>query len=291
MSWNVKIVLQLSRVATLPTIVSSSLAGAALAGGNPLNPNILILMFSMSLAYIGGMFLNDAFDRKTDKERHPKRPVSAGNIKAAEVFAAGFTLLAASVMFAGLGAISWGHNAAIVMLLTIALTISIVLYDIWHKDNPLSPVIMGMCRLLLLLIVGFGATDKPSIVLYFGAAVVFCYVVGLTCVARQENLTEVKNLWPLLLLFAPVAYGVIRLVGDFQVFPMLLLLTACTLYALYLIKRKQPDDAQQATAIMIAGIALADALLISTSSSLLIAAIAVAAFLLILYLQRYIADT
>ena len=94
-----------------------------------------------------------------------------------------------------------------------------------------------------------------------------------------------------MLLFAPVAYGVIRLVGDFQVFPMLLLLTACTLYALYLIKRKQPDDAQQATTIMIAGIALADALLISTSSSLLIAAIAVAAFLLILFLQRYIADT
>jgi len=64
MSWNAKTVLQLSRVATLPTVVSSSLAGAALAGGNPLNPNILIFMFSMSLAYIGGMFLNDAFDRK-----------------------------------------------------------------------------------------------------------------------------------------------------------------------------------------------------------------------------------
>lgn len=290
-SWTTKTFLQLGRVSSLPTILSTTLAGAALAGGNPLNPNIVILMFAMSLAYIGGAFLNDAFDRKFDKEHHPERPISKGTIKAAEVFAAGFTLLAASVMFSALGAMSWGHNVAIVILLTIALTITIVLYDIWHKDNPLSPVIMGLCRFLLILIAGFAAADKPSVVLYFGAAAMLCYLIGLTWAARQENFDNIKNLWPLLFLLIPVAYGLVRSLSDFQVLPLLLLLTACTLYAIVLLKRKQQSNTKQAKAFMIAGIALVDALLISTSSSLFIAAIAVTAFLLTLTLQHYLADT
>ena len=99
MSWKIKTALQLGRVSNLPTVWSNVLAGVALAGASPLNGYILPLILAMSLAYIGGMFLNDAFDRKTDATERPERPIPSGAVKAAEVFAAGFTLLIGSVFF------------------------------------------------------------------------------------------------------------------------------------------------------------------------------------------------
>ena len=291
MSWNAKTALQLGRVSNLPTVWSNTLAGAALAGGNPLNGNLLIMMFAMSLAYIGGMFLNDAFDRKIDAKERPERPIPAKQVKAAEVFAAGFTLLAGSVMFAAIAAMSWGHNLLLVALLSIALCGAIVLYDMWHKDNPISPLIMGICRVLVLLVAGFSATDSPSVVLYYGALAMLLYLAGLTYTAKQENLGEVKNLWPLALLAAPLIYGLLKSTTDFQVIPATAILALWTGYALYFVRRRNKGDIPKAVVSMIAGISIVDALLISTVSSLPIAALALMAFGLTLFLQRYIAGT
>lgn len=291
MSWNAKTALQLGRVSNLPTVLSNTLAGAALAGGNPLNANLLILMFAMSLAYIGGMFLNDAFDRKIDAKERPERPIPAKQVKAAEVFAAGFTLLAGSVMFAAIAAMSWGHNLLLVILLSITLCGAIVLYDIWHKNNSLSPLIMGACRVLVILVAGFAATDSPSIVLYYGALAMLCYLVGLTYTAKQEYLGEVKNLWPLALLAAPLIYGLFKSATDLQVIPATVMLALWITYALYFVRRRRKGDIPKAVVSMIAGISVVDALLISTVSSLPIAVLALAAFFLTLFLQRYIAGT
>ncbi len=291
MSWNAKTALQLGRVSNLPTVWSNVLAGAALSGGNPLNANLLIFLFSLSLAYIGGMFLNDAFDREIDAEERPERPIPSKQVKAAEVFAAGFTLLAAAVMFSSIAALSWGHNVFLVILLTIALCGAIVLYDMWHKNNPLSPVIMGLCRVLVILIAGFAANDSPSSVLYVGAFVMLCYLIGLTYTAKQESLGEVKNLWPLALLAAPIVYGLFRSASDYQVIIATLVLSLWTGLALYLVRRRNPGDIPKAVVSMIAGISLVDALLISTVSSLPIATLAVASFGLTLFLQRYISGT
>lgn len=291
MSWNVKTALSLGRVSNLPTVWSNTLAGVALAGGNPLNGNILFMMLAMSLAYIGGMFLNDAFDRETDAKERPERPIPSKQVKAAEVFAAGFTLLTASVMVAVLTALSWGHNVSLVAILSIALCICIVVYDMWHKDNPFSPAIMGLCRVLVLLVAGYAATDNPSVVLFFGATVMLCYLIGLTYTAKQENLGEIKNLWPLLFLAAPLIYGLYKVVSDLQVAPLLVITSLWLVYALYFVKRRSQGDIPKAVVSMIAGISLVDALLISTVSSLPIACIALVAFGLTLLLQRYIAGT
>ena len=291
MSWNIKTALQLGRVSNLPTVWSNTLAGVALAGSNPLNGNLLILMFAMSLAYIGGMFLNDAFDRKIDAKERPERPIPSKQVKASEVFAAGFTLLTGSVLFAAITAMSWGHNVLLVFVLSVTLSGTIVLYDMWHKDNPYSPVIMGACRVLVMLIAGFAAADSPSVVLYYGALVMLCYLIGLTYTAKQENLGEVKNLWPLALLVAPLLYGLMKSITDFQVLPAVIILALWSGFSLYIVKRRNKGDIPKAVVSMIAGISLVDALLISTVSSLPIASIAVAAFCLTLFLQRYIAGT
>ena len=40
-----------------------------------------------------------------------------------------------------------------------------------------------------------------------GSVVLTAYMIGLSYVAKQENLTEIQNLWPLVLLAAPFIYS------------------------------------------------------------------------------------
>ena len=66
-----RIYLQLGRVSNLPTVWTNVLAGVLLAGG-ALEPGSFIpLLLAFSLFYEGGMFLNDAFDRKIDARERP----------------------------------------------------------------------------------------------------------------------------------------------------------------------------------------------------------------------------
>ena len=44
-----------------------------------------------------------------------------------------------------------------------------------------------------------------------------CYLIGLTYVAKQETLGEVRNLWPLLFLGVPLVYALVEvLAGPLQ---------------------------------------------------------------------------
>jgi len=176
MSWNAKTLLSLGRVSNLPTVWTNTLAGVVLAGASPLNWSMLPLLLAMSMAYIGGMFLNDAFDRKIDAKERPERPIPAGEIKAAEVFAGGFTLLVGAIIFSFIAALSWSGSIGMTVLMAFALTGAIVLYDCWHKANKLSPVIMGACRMLVYLVAAFAASADPNVLVYLGALVVLAYL-------------------------------------------------------------------------------------------------------------------
>lgn len=291
MSWNAETILKLGRVSNLPTVWSNTLAGVVLAGVSPFNWNILTLTLAMTLSYIGGMFLNDAFDRKIDAKERPERPIPSGQLKAAEVFSAGFTLLAGAVFFTALAAYAWGSSVLVATVLAILLCGAIVLYNAWHKNNPLSPIIMGCCRMLVYLCAAFTATKTPSTMVFFGAIVMLAYLIGLTYVAKQENLGQVKNLWPVACIAVPGLFGVFSALTDTQVWIPLIAFNAWVIYCLYLIKRKQAGDIPKAVVSMIAGIALVDAIFIASMSSLAIMGFAVVAFLLTLFLQRYISGT
>lgn len=291
MSWNAETILKLGRVSNLPTVWSNTLAGVVLAGVNPFSWNIFTITLAMTLAYIGGMFLNDAFDRKIDAKERPERPIPSGQLKAAEVFAAGFTLLAGAVIFTALATYAWGGNVVIATVLAVLLCGAIVLYNAWHKNNPFSPIIMGSCRMLVYLCAAYTATGTPSSMVLVGAVVMLFYLIGLTYVAKQENLGQVKNLWPVACIAVPGLFGVYAAVSDAQMWIPLIAFNVWVIYCLYLIKRKQAGDIPKAVVSMIAGIALVDAIFIASMSSLLIMSFAVAAFLLTLFLQRFIAGT
>jgi hypothetical protein len=66
--------LVLGRVSTLPTVWSNCLAGWWLSGGGSWERFAMICLGATCL-YVGGMYLNDAFDAQFDQQHRPERPI------------------------------------------------------------------------------------------------------------------------------------------------------------------------------------------------------------------------
>jgi len=290
MSWEVA--LRLGRVSNLPTVWTNTLTGIVLAGGAVGGVLTLVLLIAMSLFYVGGMYLNDAFDAAIDAEERPERPIPSGAVSAGTVFAAGFAMLvlgAALLFWAGSGGA--GGTGIWPGLGGLALGGAIVLYDAYHKYNPLSPALMGLCRVLVYVAVGLAFAVPPPPVLWLGALLLLCYLIGLTYVAKQENLGEVKNLWPLLFLAAPVLYALVFVAAGPTSATVAALFIIWVGVALWFLKRREPGDVPRAVVSLIAGIALLDAVLIAAAGAPGIAWLAVAGFVLTLGLQRLVPGT
>src|SRR6185295_9438522 len=85
--------LKLGRVSNLPTVWTNVLAGTVLAADTVQGWRFAVVLLAMSLLYVGGMYLNDYFDRAIDAAERPSRPIPAGEISAAAVAAFGFGTL------------------------------------------------------------------------------------------------------------------------------------------------------------------------------------------------------
>src|SRR5439155_553254 len=84
--------LVLGRVSNLPTVWSNCLAGWWLGGGE--NFSKLPFLFSgVTLMYLGGMYLNDAFDAEFDRQHRNERPIPSGAIPLRAVWQCGLGLL------------------------------------------------------------------------------------------------------------------------------------------------------------------------------------------------------
>ena len=65
----------------------------------PLRPaEVGLLGLAMTAFYVGGMYLNDYFDREIDARERPGRPINAGEITAGAVSLIGFGLLALGIL-------------------------------------------------------------------------------------------------------------------------------------------------------------------------------------------------
>ncbi len=290
MRW--RVALRLGRVSNLPTVWTNTLAGIVLAGGSALDARTLPLLVALSLFYTAGMYLNDAYDAGIDARERPERPIPAGLVSRPTVFGFGF-----GMMILGEGVLVWvgyGLRAGQVAwpaLGGLMLGAAIVLYDRHHKANPWSPLMMGLCRMLVYVTAGLAFAVPGPAILYLGAGLLLCYLIGLTYVAKQETLGEVRNLWPLLFLAAPVAYGLTIATRGPANALLLLIFIAWIGVALWFLKRRQPGDVPRAVISLIAGISLLDALLIAGAGAAHVAWLAVLGFLLTLALQRFIAGT
>ena len=288
--------LALGRVSNLPTVWSNCLAGVILAGGVPNALLMLALVVSLSLFYTGGMFLNDAFDHRFDREFRPERPIPQGWISPRHVFLAGFLLLGAGELMLllpiGVAVGAVGFFPAVPLLGGLALGGLITYYNYRHKTDPLSPLVMALCRALIYLIAGGMGGIAISATVGWGAVMLVCYLIGLTYVAKQENLTEVKNLWPLLFLAAPFVQGLpvlLRLSWESLLYAVFLGWVA---YAISFLLRRQGRSIPRAVIGLIAGISLLDGLLIAGTGAPAVWAFAAGlGFVLTLFFQRYVAGT
>src|SRR3954470_4188876 len=84
---------RLGRVSNLPTVWTNVVAATVLAGADPVSASALLAMVAMTLFYVGGMYLNDAFDREIDRRERAGRPIPSGVISVQAVFIAGFGML------------------------------------------------------------------------------------------------------------------------------------------------------------------------------------------------------
>jgi len=286
------VALRLGRISNLPTVWTNTLVGVTLAGSVSLDPRVLVLLVALSLFYIGGMFLNDAFDREFDARTRPDRPIPAGQVTAGTVFGSGFGMLGAGVLllvvvgYAFENGTGWRAPAS-----GLVLAAAVVLYDSYHKNNPLSPLLMGVCRMLVYITAALAISTTLQRPLMVAALVLLAYLIGLTYTAKREHLNELGSVWPLAALAVPLIYGVVLAQRSPLVWPFLLLLAGWVLYALWLLRRRGRGDVPRAVVSLIAGIPLVDSVILSGAGALELSIVAVAAFVLTMALQRVVPGT
>lgn len=303
------IYLRLGRVSNLPTVWTNVLAGAIVAGsitGRPLSIiHTLLVMLAISAFYCAGMYLNDAFDREIDARERPGRPIPSGQISARAVFAIGFAL-----QVAGIAILSYYGTWAIVCGCALAATI--LLYNVWHKGNPLSPLIMGLCRALVYFVAAASVmmvelttsaehslknTGLFNTTVVLAALAIWAHVVGLTYAAKQESLNRLGSLWPLLILALPVLLYGSRSVtswtdGGLALLMLLALIAADIIAVRLLITRHIAGAVPKAVAQLIAATSLLDALVIAIAGGGVAAvAFCLCAFVMTRVLQRVIPGT
>jgi 4-hydroxybenzoate polyprenyltransferase len=286
------VALRLGRVSNLPTVWTNMLAAIVLVGGNVIDTRTIPITIALSLFYIGGMFLNDAFDAEIDAKERPERPIPAGEISQSSVFRWGFGMLAVGIGLLLLSGLGFPDGTGYWPALSgVGLAGAIVLYNRHHKGNPSSPLIMGLCRVFVYLTAGLCFVVSLPASLLIGAGLLLAYLIGLTYVAKQENLGRVENLWPLLFLGAPIAFGLDQAMNLQTLWPFWGVFTLWVLVALYFVKRRGPGDIPRAVVSLIAGICLLDAMLIANSGEVMLAGLAIVGFVLTLIFQKFVSGT
>ena len=249
--------LRLGRVSNLPTVWTNVIAGATITNAAANLVDVALVGLAMTTFYMGGMYLNDFFDRDIDARERPGRPIHTGDISAGAVSAIGFALLA-------VGAALLARFDLLTVIWGLALAGAIVLYDTWHKGNVFAPVIMGLCRALVYLATGVAVSGEIRFALIAGAIALATHVIGLTYAAKQENLNEVGRLWPLAILAAPLLFALPGISSGWLVVIGCLLLCAADIAAVRLLaQRAAPDAVPRAVSMLIAAICLVDALAVA----------------------------
>jgi len=177
----VKGYLELCRVTNLPSVWTNVLCAFLLAAGRFSWQGYLLPAFALSCYYLAGICLNDLCDAAHDRVHRPCRPIPSGTVTmhgalalTTFFFLAGTATMLATPHLAGL-------------LAAILLVAVIVWYDCNHKRNPLSVLLMALCRFLVFAVTALAATGRLSALPALAGALQFAYVVCISLVARHEN--------------------------------------------------------------------------------------------------------
>jgi hypothetical protein len=192
----------------------------------------------------------------------------------------------------GAHAVLAGRGAAPVVA-SLLLAGAIVLYDTWHKRNPLSPLLMGLCRVLVYATAALSTAGQLGASVLGGALSLLFYLIGLTAIAKQENLLSVRSLSALGFLAVPFIYTIGAPFSGLVGLAAYGALGGCVLHSIRLLRGTRKDRIPRAVVTLIAGISLLDAVLIARSGAQPAGAtlLAMAAFPVTLWLQRLVRGT
>jgi len=200
--------LVLGRTSNLPTVWSNCLAGWLIAGGGRWERLVLLCLGASSL-YLGGMFLNDAFDIDFDRQHRPERPIPSGAISLRAVL-----ILGCGWLLSGVLCISFLGQAPVLVALLLA--IAIVVYDAIHKILVLAPILMALCRFLLVLMASASGLNGIVGLSIWSALVLAGYIIGLSYLARKESTPGPLQYWPCVFLASPIVLALIVNQGSYQ---------------------------------------------------------------------------
>ncbi len=200
--------LVLGRVSNLPTVWTNCLSGWLIGGGGS-ELTLLLVILGASLVYVGGMYLNDAFDAVFDRQYRRERPIPAELISEILVWEIGSALLAGGgLTLAFLGWSTAGFSGLLVL--------TVLLYDAVHKAVALSPVIMAGCRFFLLLAAASTGEDGVTGLALWSALALAGWIVGLSYIARRESAAGPMKWWPLFALTLPLILAVLVNDGEYR---------------------------------------------------------------------------
>ncbi len=211
---SVRTFLALTRPSRLPTYWSNCLAGWWLGGGGNAD-NLPFLFAGVTLLYLGGALLNDAFDADFDRHHHPERPIPSGAITQQAVWRWGLAGLAAGALL-----LLWIGNTT--GGLALALVALIVVNNAVHRLLPISPVLQGLCRFFIYILaasVAFPGVSGWSIWCGLAAA---AYVAAMGWFARWEEVPSRARYWPMIPLAAPLLLALVMNAGPYRMPPLLI---------------------------------------------------------------------
>jgi hypothetical protein len=281
--------LALARISNCPTVVSNTLAGAALAGalqGGWPDGRVVPVALSMVLFYSAGMYLNDLLDYPFDCRVRPERPLPAGIVSrtgAATVMGGLFATGAALLWSIGLRSFLSG-------LLLISL---IICYDRWHKQNAFSPLLMGFCRAMVYITAFVSCSGRPLSALLIPASLLILYTLGLTYIAKAEGKAVAIHSALAVTLFLPALYfGMLflRQVEPFALF-LAIIFAIWVVYSISFVYHSSTRQSGRAVGQLIAGVSLLDVLVLAEARSFSGVALALLACFCTVCLQRYVKGT
>ncbi|MEM9018740.1 MAG: UbiA family prenyltransferase, partial [Verrucomicrobiota bacterium] len=181
----------LGRTSNLPTVWTNVLVGWFLCGGG-WTIELVGLLGGISLLYLAGMTLNDAFDARWDRNHASQRPIPSGVISERAVWGAGLVELALGVTIVLLA--TSAH-----LSLVVALVAAIFLYNWLHKKWAGSVLIMGLCRALVYVSAGSAVVSQTTAIevapaVWIVAVAMILYIAGITLAARSEHLEKAPAL-------------------------------------------------------------------------------------------------
>lgn len=257
-------------------------------------PEFVWLLVSSSCLYLSGMVFNDVFDRGVDALERPERPLPSGRVALPSAVSLGLALMGGGIAAAAMV----GRQSLMIALL---LAGCIFAYDAVLKRTVLSPLIMGTCRFLNVML---GASEifftwgRPQVLVALALGI---YIVGVTWFARTE--ARVSRRSALAAALGVVDLGLAGLVvfvfywsgqGATIASVMLLLIVTVTIHrrAIPALLDPVPGKVQPAIGTMLMSLVLLDASIVYFKTGVAAYALATAGLLIpSVVLRRWISVT